>query len=118
VSHQVFTPPIAAKQDPASRGHRLWRFYRADVGVTVLKLADGSFVQRQYVDQTEADGALSVYLGGHAYTVSAAEVSALTAAGYGAYITTVADEPTNSTLHSPDYGPLPTDSPNPPPTYP
>jgi hypothetical protein len=89
VSHQVFTPPVAAKQDPASRGHRLWRFYRADVGITVLKKQDGTFVQRQYVDQIEADSSAAVYLGGHQYTVSAAEATALTNAGYGANISTV-----------------------------
>lgn len=89
MSQQFFTPPIAAKQDPASRGHRLWRYYRADVGITVLKQQDGTYVQRQYVDQREADGSAAVYLGGHIYPVTSAEATALTNAGYGSYITTV-----------------------------
>lgn len=94
MSHQIFTPPVQAKAEPAGRGHRLWSFFRgANWGVTVLQQQDGTFVQRQFVDQVEADAALKVYLGGHVYTVSSAEVTALTNAGYGSYISTVPDLP-------------------------
>jgi hypothetical protein len=94
MSHQIFTTPVLAKAEPVSRGSRLWRFYRgSNWGITVLQQQDGTFVQRTYVSQVEMDAAKKAYLGGHIYTVSAAEVSALTAAGYGAYITTVPDLP-------------------------
>lgn len=115
---QVFTTPVRAKADRAGAGHRLWDFFvSANWGVTVLQQQDGSFVERIYVDQIEADAAKRVYLGGHVHKVTAAEVAALTAAGYGGRISTVADDPVTPAPVSTEY-PAPTGSPNPPNTYP
>lgn len=50
----------------------------------VFKLVDGTFTEVQPVDPATI---AITYYGGHEYPVSAAEVTALVAAGYGANIT-------------------------------
>lgn len=63
-----------------------FRHYSAlPVGVSVLKI-NGTYqtIQEPTIDQTIA--AEEVYLGGHEYPLTAAQEAALTAAGYGAYI--------------------------------
>jgi len=49
----------------------------------VFKLNDGTYTETQPTDPTRI---AITYYGGHEYEVSAAEVAALTAAGYGASI--------------------------------
>jgi hypothetical protein len=93
----TFTPPLTdngslgAGCSPGSRSERLWRFYDAqERGVNVLKYTDGTY------ETTDAypfviDGVGKVvdiaYTGGHAYPITTAEAAALTAAGYGDFIT-------------------------------
>ena len=81
-----FTPP-AVDETPAGFGRLMWR-YRIARGDTLL--VNGTAVTRVRtpgVDQTlEAD---YYYLGGHIYNITPTEVTILTNAGYGAYITTV-----------------------------
>lgn len=87
----TFTPPVAANGPrvlPSTRGaaRALWRHYSArPVGQSVLKTG-GVYVTKQTPTTTECAAADIVYLGGHVYTVDATEAAALTAAGYGTYL--------------------------------
>lgn len=93
----VFTPPtvldlssVSENPDEIARnpiGYALMRHYgpKGPRGRTVLK-ESGVYTT---VDLPEADriaAADAVYLGGHIYDVDATEAAALTAAGYGAYL--------------------------------
>lgn len=53
------------------------------IGVNVWKKTDGSYTQTQPLPEDIA----VTYHGGHDHSVSATEAAALTAAGYGAYLT-------------------------------
>lgn len=55
-------------------------------GYTVLKDASGNYRQVTYPTSDDIAAATIAYLGGHEYTVSPAEAAALTAAGYGAFL--------------------------------
>lgn len=68
------------------RSDELW-FVGQLKGVTVYKNQSGSWVQTTTPIDSELVAAQKVYRGGYTYTISAAEASELTAAGYGAYIT-------------------------------
>lgn len=82
----TFTPPTY--WDRPSTGVRLIdiavKIYH---GYTVLKAKDGSYSQVTYPTSDDLAAAAAAYLGGHVYPVSDAEAAALTAAGYGAYLT-------------------------------
>lgn len=86
----TFTPPTADNYsiDPEDI---LWRFYQLpDRGLNVWKYADGSYETTDawpFVVDGVGKTVAVAYYGGHTYTVSAGEAAALTAAGYGAYIT-------------------------------
>ena len=54
-------------------------------GQSVLKIS-GTYSTIPYPTQTQIDSASEVYLGGHVYTIDSATATALTNAGYGAYI--------------------------------
>lgn len=65
----------------------LW-FVSQAIGVTVIKKQDGTWYQTTTPVDSDLQAAARVYRGGYTYSdLSAAEVSELTAAGYGAYIT-------------------------------
>ena len=53
-------------------------------GRNIYKLTSGSFVEYQPADEDTIE---KVYYGGHVIEIDATEVAALTAAGYGSYIT-------------------------------
>ena len=53
-------------------------------GRNIYKLTSGSFVEYQPADEDTNE---KVYYGGHVIEIDATEVAALTAAGYGSYIT-------------------------------
>ena len=55
--------------------------------VTVLKDALGGYTQVSNPDPADIESATIAYLGGRSYTIDSTEAAALTAAGYGAYIT-------------------------------
>lgn len=93
-----FSPPTIADGTPVSfdaaeiarnpLGFRLFRHYSARVrGRSVLKSVGGVYSTVDNPSQDQIDAAAVCYLGGHVYSITAAESSALTAAGYGAYIT-------------------------------
>lgn len=74
----TFTPPVVEEQET-----RLYGLYH---GVTVIREGD-SFREKRNPRQTELDEATSYWLGGRSYEVSDEEAAALTAAGYGDYLT-------------------------------
>lgn len=55
-----------------------------EVGRNVFKLTNGTYTEDDPVDSAMVE---KVYHGGHVHELTAQEVSDLTAAGYGAYIT-------------------------------
>lgn len=59
-------------------------FDNLPVGRNVYKLKNGSYVENEPAVWEDID---KIYYGGHDYDVTAQEVTDLTAAGYGAYIT-------------------------------
>jgi len=64
--------------------HRLLRFFQAmPRGRNIYLLSNGTYVENEPADMTTV---VRVYEGGHDHDVTASEASALTAAGYGAYI--------------------------------
>jgi hypothetical protein len=66
---------------------RLFGHYRPLArGRSVLKLA-GSYVTIDTPTQAQLDAATEAYLGGHLHVVTQVVADALTAAGYGAYVT-------------------------------
>ena len=74
---------------PQTRGveRQLYRYYGPYLqGRSVVKIG-GIYQTVDTPDQLTLAEATEVYLGGHAYVVSAAVAAALTAQGYGAYIT-------------------------------
>lgn len=92
----VFTPPTdnffsLAEFDvsqPWSANKRfafnLLKHYRSEPrGRNVYKLSDGTYVENEPEDYSTV---VFTYYGGHDWPVDAAEVVALTAAGYGDYI--------------------------------
>jgi hypothetical protein len=81
----LFRPPTV-REGPAG-GSRLFEFYKLDKGVTVVKRQDGSFYQVRYPSDVELLEALTYYMGGHDHTITDAEATDLTNAGYGSYLT-------------------------------
>lgn len=87
----VFTPPIALHNPPVGPEHRgiAYRLFRylgpQPVGRSVLRIG-GVYSTVDMPDQLTLATATEVYLGGHVYPISAETATALTAAGYGAYI--------------------------------
>lgn len=65
---------------------RLWGRVTYPVGIAVIKRTDGTYEQSLLADSERPDAA-HVYVGGHVHVVDDAEAAALTAAGYGAYLT-------------------------------
>lgn len=95
IAANVFTPPtyrIAAtyvddrpdRVYPASKAaSMLFRFFKGpEVGISVLKHADGTYEQITMPTQDQCDAAEITYLGGHKYYVDSAEAGALMAAGF------------------------------------
>jgi hypothetical protein len=67
-------------------GDELW-FIKRTKGVTVVKRQDGSWYQTTTPVDSDLAAAALVYRGGYTYDLSPTEVSELTTAGYGSYIT-------------------------------
>jgi hypothetical protein len=97
----TFTPPTeqtvpALEADSRGLQARLFRFYVAGTrGRNVFKMPDGSYTEAQPQQLSNPDPINTAsnavtpavtYYGGHSYTVTTVEAAALTAAGYGAYI--------------------------------
>lgn len=87
----TFRPPVREAVPFVTRGtpdaqRTPWRFFAAPLarGVNVFALVGGGFTEEQPAEALIAH----VYHGGHVHPLTQAEVDALTAAGYGPYITT------------------------------
>jgi hypothetical protein len=99
----TFTPPTQDRTPavlPETRGLQLalYRHVRPIAqGLNIWKMPDGTYLLDQQPQQLsnpdparhddDATTPVITYYGGHVYTVSTAEAAALTAAGYGAYLT-------------------------------
>lgn len=89
----VFIPPTAPLRPFVKRASdphaRFWSHFRpADAGLNLWLLDDMTVVTEQsWLDA----GVLRTFHGGHIHEVDEAEAAALTAAGYGEYLTEVAD---------------------------
>lgn len=79
-----FTPPTISEH-PLVR-HPLIRRTHLDVGVTILK-ENGFYRQVRYPNAAECEAADAYYQGGRTYPITEQEADDLTAAGYGAYLT-------------------------------
>jgi hypothetical protein len=66
--------------------NELW-FIKNSKGITVVKRQDGTWYQTTTPVDSDLQVAARVYRGGYTYDLSSTEVTELTAAGYGAYIT-------------------------------
>lgn len=66
--------------------NELW-FIKNSKGITIVKRQDGTWYQTTTPVDSELQAAARVYRGGYTYDLSPQEVTELTAAGYGAYIT-------------------------------
>jgi hypothetical protein len=73
------------KETPAAFG-RLFSRYGIDRGISLVQRQDTTYYLTRYPALSELEAALTYYLGGHEYVLSDAEVTSITAAGYGAYI--------------------------------
>ena len=68
--------------------NRLHMRYGIHRGITIMKV-NGVYSTYRYPSQTEVLEAEEVYMGGHEYFIDEATKDALTAAGFGDYITLV-----------------------------
>lgn len=76
--------PTVDASRPYGLEYRLFRFYSPTArGRNVFLLTDGNFTENEPADFSTI---ATTYHGGHSHEISASEASALTAAGYGAYI--------------------------------
>ena len=80
----TFSGPITTARRQPDGG--LW-FPKAATGVTVYKTAEGAWGAGRWLDDSFLATCLRVYRGGYTYTIDSTEVTELTAAGYGSYIT-------------------------------
>jgi len=86
----TFVPPtdnlltFVDRTNPYGLGYRLFRFYAPlPRGRNVFLLTDGTFTENEPADFSTI---ATTYHGGHTHDITAEESAALTAAGYGAYI--------------------------------
>lgn len=76
----IFRPPTVA-EGPAG-GHRLFRYYKLDRGITIIK-SGGVYRQTRYPVDEELSSYEEVYLGGRNHTVDETTKAALIAANVG-----------------------------------
>lgn len=84
MSNFYFTTPMV-EETPAGPGP-LFDRYTLNKGVSVLRI-NGIYSSYRYPAQTEIATATEFYLGGTVTLINQATADALTAQGYGAYIT-------------------------------
>lgn len=85
-THDI-NPPVLPRGSPEQTNNQYWarrRYSPNPVGINVYLLTDGTITTKQPWDQSTI---AKTWFGGHIEPVTAAEAAALTAAGYGAYIT-------------------------------
>jgi len=86
----VFTPPTWTYNEPhpGLASHLFDRMKWLQVGYSVIRDAAGGYTQVAEPDDDDIKFSSAFYMGGRSYVISDQEVTDLTAAGYGAYITT------------------------------
>jgi len=77
----TFTTPIV-REGPSGSGSRLFRFYKLDKGVSIVK-QNGIYRQTRYILDSDLSTFQEVYRGGINHTVDDATKVALIAAGVG-----------------------------------
>lgn len=82
----TFTPPTKW-EGPAGTDGLFYR-YRLERGLSVLKMG-GSYYLTTFPTQDEVSASDAVYMGGYTHRVDATEAAALTAAGYGSYLSPI-----------------------------
>jgi len=80
MANYTFRPPVVA-EGPAG-GHRLFRFYKLDRGITIVK-SGGVYSQVRYPTDESLSSYQEVYLGGRNHTVTEATKTALIAGNVG-----------------------------------
>lgn len=80
-------PPIYVTRDTYRPvpviSQRLFRHFKNRArGHSVLKATNGTYTTVDYPTSDDIDAAAIAYIGGHVYTVSTAEATALNSAGY------------------------------------
>ena len=85
-----FRPPTRSIPVDRRGQDPLWSRVKFNEGYAVVKRTDGSYEQTLVVDRSRPDAAF-IYTGGHVHLIDDAEAVALTAAGYGSFLTEVVD---------------------------
>lgn len=80
----TFTPPTIEEGIETTNG--LLRHYRLTRGISI-GVVGSTVTQLRYPYAEDIASYDVVYLGGYVHTITSAQASVLTAAGYGAYIT-------------------------------
>ena len=80
MSTYIFEPPII-REGPAG-GHRLFQFYKLNVGVSIVRDA-GTYKQVRFLTDEDLRNYQEVYLGGNKHEVDATTRAALIAGGVG-----------------------------------
>jgi hypothetical protein len=76
----IFEPPIV--REGPSGGHRLFSFYKLNVGISIVK-DGGQYMQVRYLTDEDLRSYQEVYLGGNKHVVDATTRAALIAGGVG-----------------------------------
>jgi hypothetical protein len=76
----IFEPPIV--REGPSGGHRLFQFYKLNVGISIVKDA-GVYMQVRYLTDEDLRSYEEVYLGGNKHVVNETTKAALIAGGVG-----------------------------------
>lgn len=84
----TFNPPTVQRRHVTT--DFLWSRVSFPDGQAVLKMDDGSY-RTVAIINPDLTGVAITYIGGHVHTVDDTEAASLTAAGYGAYLTVVAE---------------------------
>jgi len=80
MSTYIFEPPII-REGPAG-GHRLFQFYKLNVGISIVRDA-GTYKQVRFLTDEDLRNYQEVYLGGNKHEVDATTRAALIAGGVG-----------------------------------
>jgi hypothetical protein len=78
MTEYIFETPIV--REGPSGGHRLFEFYKLNVGISIIK-DSGTYRQVRYLTDEELRSYQEVYLGGNKHVVSATTRAALIAGG-------------------------------------
>ncbi len=80
MSTYIFETPVV--REGPSGGHRLFSFYKLNVGISIVKDA-GTYRQVRYLTDEDLRSYQEVYLGGNKHVVDATTRAALIAGGVG-----------------------------------